>query len=95
MQAPPIQVQVTPPPPRRKVLRSVSKWIAIGWSGFCLFGVVSGFFNVAASHGDNPYASDAASAGMIIGIFLGLFIWLIVWAVIALPALVVWTVAKK
>jgi hypothetical protein len=86
----PIRVVVS----KEGIAEKVAKWVVIGWSAFCLMGVVGGVFRVAAS--SPPSDGDQyTEAGQVIGIGCGLAIWLVYWAAIAMPSLVIWLLVRK
>ncbi len=98
---------IPPPPPRpprtevpvRVVVPSesrmakVAKWVVIGWSLFCLLGIIVGLVNAGSSL-DRSYG-DTESAGAAIGIGCGMGIYLVIWAAIAGPALLIWLLSRK
>jgi hypothetical protein len=88
---PDISVRISKP--KLGVLASTTKWIVIGWSVLCLFGVVYGIANVAAD--SSPAYTEAQQAGQAIGFGCGMFMWVFIWGAIAIPALVVWLVGQK
>lgn len=79
--------------PRPSTMASVAKWATIGWSVFCLFGVIYGIMNVGANV--QPEYSDAENAGAVIGMGCGMAFWCVIWAVIAVPSLVIWVLTRR
>lgn len=88
---PEISVRIVEPKPSK--MASVAKWATIGWSGFCLFGVIFGLGNAGANV--NPAYSDAEKAGTAIGLGCGMGIWFVIWAAIAVPSLVIWLLSRR
>ena len=74
-------------------IHTVSGWIALGWSGFCLIGVIYGM--ASASRSAAGLTNEYEQAGAALGIGLGLGLWCFVWAAVALPAALVWVMTKR
>jgi hypothetical protein len=74
-------------------MRTAAKWIGIGWSIFCLIGVIVGLANV--SQQSVQPTSELAQAGQAVGLGCGMAMWVGIWAAIALPALLIWVVSSK
>lgn len=74
-------------------MRGFAKWTVIVWSAICLFGLVTGMAEVGEMLNEPMDEYEEAGAG--IGIGCGMFMWFIIWAVIAVPALVIWSVSGK
>jgi hypothetical protein len=72
-------------------MKTFAKWVAILWSLFCLFGLVSGL--ISAGQRISVYSSEAQKIGAGIGISIGMGFWVIVWLAIAGPALVIFLVS--
>ena len=77
--------------PREGVLAKVAKWTTIGWTLLCFFLAISGVANVGGSDGMN----NAERAGQAIGVGCGLGLIFGLWMLVAIPAVIVWVVARK
>jgi hypothetical protein len=78
---------------RRFSMKSTAKWIAIGWSIFCLFGILSGMANVGKEF-DRPM-NEAERAGANIGVGCGMAMWVGIWAAIAGPAFLIYVLSES
>lgn len=72
-------------------MKGFAKWVALGWSLFCLFGVFVGIINASLQAG--KYTSEAQKVGATIGAGLGLISWIVIWLVIAGPALFIFLIS--
>jgi membrane protease subunit (stomatin/prohibitin family) len=74
-------------------MKNAAKWIAIGWSLFCLAGIVIGLASVGEEL--NKPMNEYESAGANIGVGCGMAMWVGIWAAIAGPAFLVYVVAGQ
>lgn len=74
-------------------MKSAAKWIAIGWSIFCLFGILYGIANVGKEF--NRPMADYEEVGTSIGVGCGMAMWLGIWAAIAGPAFLIYALSGK
>jgi membrane protease subunit (stomatin/prohibitin family) len=74
-------------------MKGAAKWIAIGWSIFCLFGIVYGMANVGKEL--NRPMNEYEQAGANVGVGCGMAMWVGIWAAIAGPAFLIYAVSGK
>lgn len=72
-------------------MKKAAKWVAIGWSLFCLFGIIIGMANVGKIKTDSEYAE----AGKTIGMGCGMGMWVGIWLAIAGPATIIYFLAGE
>jgi hypothetical protein len=87
------------PSEKKQFLSPIMKWVVIGWTLFCIFGlggcvvldaVIAG--SPTNGHKTDPTVSGLAFMGT--GFFSFLF-WAFAWFVIAIPCTVIWLVSRK
>ena len=74
-------------------MKQVAKWVLLGWSVFCLIGVVVGMANVGGTLQNS--SSDMERTGTTLGLGCGMAMWIGIWGAIALPSLIIYLVAGK
>jgi hypothetical protein len=77
--------------PRETALAKAAKWTTIGWTMLCFVWAISGVANV----GDSEALNNAERAGQAIGVGCGLGLIFGAWMLVAIPAVIVWVVARK
>lgn len=88
-------VSLKPAEPAEKPVLLACKWIAIGWSAFCVFGGVSGMVAAGSEMSKPGYLDSYSQAGGTLGVAAGLFLWLMAWGAIAGPAALIYFMSNR